>query len=161
MKTLVKGIAVLLLVGIGSTVSAQAYQSSVGGRLGTSFTGSYKMFISDQHALEGIVGFDRTSEGIPPFRVSSTSLVIGAFYEIHNDLDFEGVGFQWYYGFGGFVYLGDVTGIVPSGIIGLEYTMSDSPVNFFIDASPGLYIGNGGTDFDITGFIGARYILNR
>lgn len=161
MKTIMKGLVLLTVLGFTTSLSAQTYQSSVGARLGTSFTGTYKMFISETNALEGIVGYDRTSVGIPGFRVSSTSIILGAFYEIHNDLNIEGGGLQWYYGFGGLVYLGDVTGIVPSGIVGLEYTLKDSPVNFFIDASPGLYIGNGGTDFDISGFIGARYILNR
>lgn len=160
MKTLFKGLVIIAVLGITGELSAQSYQASVGARLGTSFAGTYKMFISETNALEGIVGLDRTSAGVPGFRVSTTSLVVGAFYEIHNNLDIEGQGLQWYYGFGGLVYLGDITGIVPSGIIGLEYTLQDSPVNFFIDASPGLYIGNGGSDFDISGFIGARYILN-
>lgn len=159
MKTAIKGFALIVTLCLCGDLSAQAYKSAVGARLGTSFTGSYKMFISETNALEGIVGLDRTSLGIPGF--SSTSLVLGAFYQIHKPLDLDGVGFTWYYGFGGFAYIGDFSGIVPSGIIGLEYTLEDSPVNFFIDASPGLYIGDGGSDFDITGFIGARYILNR
>lgn len=161
MKTAIKGFVFVLTLCFCADLSGQAYQSSVGARLGTSFTGSYKMFVSERNALEGIVGIDRTTVGAPFFRVSSTSLVLGAFYQIHNPLDLDGVGFSWYYGFGGFAYIGDISGIVPSGIIGLEYTLEDSPVNFFIDASPGLYIGDGGSDFDITGFIGARYILNR
>ena len=159
MKTFIKGSVLLIVLLFSGDIAAQAYQSSAGARLGTSFTGSYKMFISESNAIEGIVGIDRASTGL--LRQSTTSLLVGAFYQIHNPLDLEGVGFSWYYGFGGLVYLGDITGIVPSGIIGLEYTMSDSPVNFFIDASPGLYIGNTGSNLDIAGFIGARYILNR
>jgi len=159
MKTIFKGLLFFFVMSLSQDVSAQAYQAAIGARLGTSFTASYKMFISERNALEGIVGIDRTSVGNGIFRVSSTSLVVGAFYQIHNDFNFEGQGFQWYYGFGGLVYLGDATGIVPSGIVGVEYTLPDNPVNFFIDVSPGLYLGNGGSDFDISGFIGARYVL--
>ena len=120
------------------------------------------MFLNESSAIEAVVGFDRTG-GPTIFGVntSRTQFIVGGFYQIHNDLTLEGEGFQWYYGGGGYLSLGDATGIIPSGIVGLEYTLSDAPVNFFIDAIPGLYIGNGGTDFQINGALGARYILNR
>ncbi len=158
MKNIIKTIVILLVFTMSSNIQGQAYESAVGARLGTFFTGTYKTFIGENTALEGIVGFDRVGNSF----VGTTLFVVGAFYEIHNDLDLDGTNFQWYYGFGGFVSLGGGSSIiVPSGIIGLEYTMENSPVCFFIDAIPGLAIGNGVTDFDINGSLGARYILNR
>ena len=162
MKTIIKGLMVMLVTGFASDISAQAYQSAVGGRLGTFFTASYKTFINDNTAIEGIAGFDRRTESFLGVTVAgTTSFVVGAFYEIHNDLSLDGADFQWYYGFGAFAALGGGTGVIPSGIVGLEYTLSDTPVNFFIDVIPGLFIGEGGTDFQFNGTIGARYVINR
>jgi len=155
MKTMVKGLVMMLVFAFSSDISAQAYQSAVGGRLGTFFTASYKTFINDNTAIEGVVGFDRTSSTtntiFGPVTASSSTFIVGAFYEIHNDLDLDGAEFQWYYGFGAYAALGGGTGVIPSGIVGLEYTLSESPVNFFIDVIPGLYIGEGGTDFQFNG----------
>lgn len=154
MKNTIKSILVFAFIIISQSTNAQAYEAAVGGRLGSFFTGSYKMFVSESNAIEAIAGFDRVAD--------TNALVLGGFYQLHNDLNIETEDFQWFYGVGGFVSIvSGSTAIVPSGIVGIEYTMTDAPVNFFIDAMPGLAIGNGGTDFQINGSIGARYILSR
>jgi len=152
MQKNIKYIVVIAILSMAGTLQAQVYNSAVGARLGTFFTGSYKTFISESNALEAVVGFDGYG--------GRTSLLAGAFFQLHNDLNLDGAEFQWYYGFGGYVLLGDATGIAPSGIVGLEYTLKDAPVNFFIDAIPTLFLVSGASDFQINGSLGARYILN-
>ena len=163
MKNIIRTIVILLVFTVTSNIQGQAYESAVGARLGTFFTGTYKTFIGENTALEGVAGFDRVGGGSigGVSYGGATVFVLGAFYEIHNELDLDGTDFQWYYGFGGYIGLGSGGAIVPSGIIGLEYTMEDSPVCFFIDAIPGIAIASGGSDFQMNGSLGARYILNR
>lgn len=152
MKKLLIALTFLFSLGALETVNAQAYDSAVGVRLGNYFSGTYKKFISGSTALEGIVGLE--SEFDVDF------LILGAFYEIHNDLNVEGIDLQWYYGFGGYVLLGDANAFGPSGIAGLEYNLDNTRFSFFLDAIPTYLLFDGGSDFDINFAFGARYILN-
>lgn len=151
MKLVFKIVLFISLFTFSSFVSGQTYNASVGARLGTIFSGTYKAFVSEVTAFEAIAGFENVA--------GESYLLAGGFLEIHNPLSVNGSELSWYYGAGGYIALGEVTGIVPSGIIGLEYVLDDSPVNLFIDAIPSIFIG-GGSTFQLNGAIGARYILN-
>lgn len=154
MKKQLKLVAVLLgLMCFSSSSYAQSYDSGVGGRFGTLFTASYQKFINESAAFEAIAGVD--------FNVFQDIFVVGAFYKKYQDLGVEEAPIQWYYGAGAQVGFANSTIFGPGGIVGLEYTLSDTPVTFFIDAVPTLWFGKGGSDFDINGYVGARYILSR
>lgn len=149
MKYMDKWLVVLTLVfGCFSQISGQKYNSAAGISLGTHFAGDYKVFMTNTTALELIAGLN--SDG-------GANIVGGAFYEFMNTVP-DYPDFDWYYGFGGFIQIGDRTAIAPGAIIGLEYTMPDEPFNFFINLMPLIYFNSNG--FDVEGSIGARYIMN-
>lgn len=143
-------------------LTAQSYDSSVGARFGSPLMASYKTFISEKAALEGMVGFRSFS--------SYNWINVAAAYQIHNPIG-QLDGLSWYYGFGGSVYFwsfdnnfGTDESSVSLGIqgyIGLDYAFEDFPLNLSIDWVPTIFLngfGNGfGGDY---GALSARYILD-
>ena len=138
--------------------NAQDYGTGIGFRGGLSNGLTVKHFISSENAIEGILstrwhGFNITG-----------------LYEIHSQA-FDTPGLKWYYGFGGHLGFWDgryspwwddtdsytVLGI--DGIIGLEYSLADVPINVGIDWKPGLnlvgYTGFWGDELAIS----IRYIF--
>jgi hypothetical protein len=117
--------------------NAQDYETGLGLRVGTGVGFTVKHFINERSALEGLLttrwhGFDITG-----------------LYEKHA-MAFDVDHLQWYYGFGAHLgfYDGDyvewgapgstynVLGI--DGIIGLEYSFTEAPINVGIDLKPAL-----------------------
>ncbi len=124
-----------LVICIVTTSVAQDYNTGIGFRGGPFLGLTVKHFISERSALEGLLstrwkGFEITG-----------------LYEIHNQA-FDVDRLKWYYGVGGHLgfYNGDnttwgdignkykVVGI--DGIIGLEYSFDEIPINLSLDWKP-------------------------
>lgn len=162
MKKNLFSIIVLVLL-IQSLGMSQDFKSAAGLRLGSPTSVSYKTFISENSALEGYIGL--RNYGFTNF------INISAAYQIHKDLEVEEIeNLQWYYGFGGNLYLwtfdlgSGTTSFGVSAYAGLSYTFEDTPINvsvdwvptFFINGRDGYANGFGGT----YGSLAVRYILN-
>ena len=149
-----------LLLSLNYAASAQHYDRAVGLRGGLLTGVTYKQFVTDQAAVEGIMAWRWRG-----FEVTGL-------YEMHNPA-FEVDGLMWYYGAGGHVgfygnysrhpwydnsYRGGMT-VGIDGIIGLEYTFTDLPINISLDWKPELnvlgYFGFWGDE----GAVSVRYIF--
>lgn len=169
MKALRYFIFLALLVGLGYTASAQNYNSAIGARLGIPLSLSYKTFINENIAIEGVFGFrSRRFLG-----VGYTQFNVIGLAEIHNDVSSID-NLQWYFGGGagayftsfsnGFNFNGEDDGAFTlgiSGVVGAEYTISEAPVTLSVDWLPTFFINGFGSGFSAGyGAIGVRYILN-
>jgi hypothetical protein len=111
--------------------TAQNYRFAAGIRLSNSTPTlnsaiTAKYFATPTTAIEGIVSF-------------GSRFGLGALLEIHQP--FSKPGFGWFYGAGGYVGFQDHdTYLGPTGIIGLDYTFANAPVNLSIDWKPELDI---------------------
>lgn len=146
-----------------SEVQAQNYQTAVGARLGYPLSASLKHFITDNHALEGYVGFRGFS--------TYSWVAVGASYQIHNEIDAVD-GLAWYYGAGAAVsfwsydsiFVGDnsagtVFGI--QGYLGLDYTFANAPVNVSADWVPTFWLSGFSSGFGGGfGALAVRYIIS-
>lgn len=161
MKTKFLSLVASLML-IAAVSQAQEYNSAVGLRLGYPLSLSYKKFISERSALEGVVGF-RSYTGYSWFNV-------GAYYQIHNDIASVD-GLRWYYGFGANVYFwswdsnfvnpGSNLSIGVSGVLGLDYKFAEIPLNLSVDWIPTFFINGYGNGFGGGyGALAARYTLN-
>lgn len=129
---------------------AQDYARSVGirGLIGANAT--YKHFISNYSAFEGMVGF------------TFSNLYLAAVYEKHNAFKNEVPGLNWYWGAGAsLLFKSGSMGIGLVGAIGLDYSFRDLPLNLSIDWMPNIFL----TGYDAlqftSGGISIRYILER
>lgn len=171
MKTLRYSLFVLFFAGLSFTASAQNYSSAIGVRLGVPISASFKTFISENSAIEGIVGY--RSRKVLGF--GYTQLNILGLYQIHNDLSSVSSGLQWYYGAGAGVYIysfdngfnfageddGNL-GIGLSGNLGLEYVFDNTPICISADWIPTFFINGYGSGFGAGyGAFSIRYILGR
>jgi hypothetical protein len=161
MKTKVLSVFVLLFMFVAVS-QAQEYNSAIGLRLGTPLSVSYKKFISEQGAFEGVAGF-RSFAGYSWFN-------IGAYYQHHNEIASVN-GLRWYYGAGanvyfwsydsGFIDAGSSTSIGISGVLGLDYKFEDIPLNLSVDWIPTFFVNGYGNGFaGGYGALAARYTLN-
>ena len=144
-------------ISIVAFVSAQEYHTGIGIRAGFSSGLTIKHFKNRKVALEGLLttrrqGFDITG-----------------LYEVHNKA-FDTDHLNWYYGGG--VHIGFYNGNYVSwgnsgttytvvgldGILGLEYTFDEIPINLGIDWKPALNL-IGYTGFWSEGAISARYVF--
>jgi hypothetical protein len=155
---------ILLFSSLVYNSQAQDYKSAIGLRLGTPWSFSYKSFINERNALEGVVGF-KSSPYYSWFN-------IGGYYEHYTPIE-STEGLSWYYGGGLNIsfwtyddalpnssdYGSTVVGI--SGILGLDYKIKDTPLNLSIDWTPTVFI-SGYTDGFGGGYgaLGVRYVLN-
>lgn len=160
MKTKFYSIVLVLFI-MTTFVQAQDYNTAVGLRFGFPLSVSYKKFINDKAAIEGVAGF-RSFSGYSWFN-------IGGYYQIHNDLPSVN-GLKWYYGAGANVYfwsydsniVGDgSTSFGISGVLGLDYKFADIPLNMSVDWIPTFFLNGFGNGFNGGyGALSARYILN-
>ena len=150
----------LILFGLISVINAQDYNTGIGLRGGFENGLTVKFFTTEKVAYEFILssrwrGFEATG-----------------LYEVHN-VAFDTERLKWFIGFGGHIgfWNGDYThnywgtsgtnytvvGI--DGILGLEYSLKEIPVNFGIDWKPAFnFIGYSGFWGD-GGAISIRYIF--
>lgn len=136
----------------------QDYKSSVGGRLGTYVAASYTQFISEGRSFELLAGITR--------QANQSDFVFGGFYKLHRPASSQVPMLNWY--LGGGIYISsiedgesDKISLAPSAIIGLEYSLDHTPVNFFIDVSPYYDTGRSDSKLDMHANLGVRYVLSR
>jgi hypothetical protein len=150
-------LTIMTLTMIAAMASAQEYKTGIGVRAGFSSGLTIKHFLSRNAAFEGLLttrwqGFDITG-----------------LYEIHNQA-FDVKQLSWYYGGG--AHLGFYNGTYVSwghngtaytilgidGVLGLEYTFIELPINIGIDWKPALnligYVG-----FWSEGAFSVRYVF--
>lgn len=148
----------VLVVSIVIMASAQDYKTGVGIRGGLSYGLTLKHFLNEKAAVEGLLqtrwsGFDITG-----------------LYEIHAQA-FEVEKLRWYYGGG--AHIGFWNGTYVSwgaagtsytligidGILGIEYTFSEAPLNIGLDWKPAINL-TGHTGFwPDGGAISIRYVF--
>lgn len=120
-----------MLLCFAQHASAQDYRFGAGLRLSnssptinSSVTGKY--FVTNRSAVEGLVSF-------------GSRFGMGALLEIYQP--FAAEGFSWFYGGGVYVGFQDKqTYLGPQGILGLEYTFKNAPINLSLDWKPELDI---------------------
>ena len=157
-------VACFLFIG-KSSAQVQDYKSAIGLRLGYPLSLSYKTFINDKAALEGIVGF-RSYAYYSWFN-------IGALYQHHMDIQSVD-GLAWYVGGGANAFFWSYDNkyypnssdfssfsVGISGCIGLDYKFGNIPLNLSLDWVPtfsfgGEFLNNFQSAY---GGLSARYVL--
>ena len=141
---------VLVLLVSTSQLRAQAeYERALGLRLGGGVGVTYVM-----------PAWGNYVELIGEFRFSDNGyLAVGALYELkYSFFDVEGM--DWYFGGGANVGISDGNfGVGVDGIIGLEFTLNQAPLNIGIDWKPGFDLINE-ADYLSDGAISVRYVFN-
>ena len=162
MKMKTKFFSVVLMMFLFASLSqAQDYKSAIGLRFGYPLSISYKTFVSEKGAFEGVAGF-RSFSGYSWFNV-------GAYYQHNNEIASVN-GLKWYYGAGANIYfwsydtgfVGDgSTSIGISGVLGLDYKFADIPLNVSVDWIPTYFVNGFGSGFGGGyGALAGRYTLN-
>ena len=149
--------AVALFFGLSSynEVKAQTYATAAGLRLGVSTGVTFKHFIKDDLALEGIL------------HSKWRGLLITGLFEVHKNIR-EVRGLRWFYGGGAHIgswnyrnrtpieYQGrTVVGI--DGIIGLDYMFDDLPLNLSLDYKPAFNLITSGGFWGTETALSVRY----
>lgn len=150
-------VTLLILASMAQTVQAQDYESSLGGRLGTYISLSFTNYLSEGKSLEFLGGLTREA--------NQSDYILGAYYRIHNPVSSTVPTLNWYYGLGILLNLqnrfGNNASATPAGIIGMEFTLDHSPVNFFIDLSPYFDFSDNDNSLYLHASLGVRYIMKR
>ncbi len=144
-----------LAISIVALASAQDYKTGVGLRGGFSQGLTLKHFVGEKSALDGLLttrwgGFEITG-----------------LYEIHNQA-FDVEHLNWYYGFGAHIgsynasnvswgTSGIIIGI--DGILGMEYSFSEAPINVGIDWKPAFNLVGNSHFWGDGGALSIRYIF--
>ena len=144
------------------------FKSAVGLRLGWPTSLSYKMFLNESAAVEGMLGYRNYGFGV-------SMISLDAAYQIHQDIQLESMeGLQFYYGGGaginrwtadGYNGEGGASAVLFSvkGYAGLSYTLDNIPLNISIDAIPSYYFGGSFDTLSAFGVglaVAARYVIN-
>lgn len=148
--------AVLLAVILTFTVNAQDYKTSIGLRAGVPYGISVKHFLSETNAVEGILasrwgGF----------------VVTGIYENEHWTGEYPGL--NWFWGVGAHVGFWDNSPYISAinrgavigadGIVGLEYTFDEIPLNLSLDLLPSInLLGSSGWN-GINGALSMRYVF--
>lgn len=128
---------IFFITATAAMLNAQDYKTGLGFRIGTGAGLTVKHFFTEKKAFEGLL--------ITRWH----SFDITGLYEVHNEA-FDTDKLKWFYGGGAHIgfYNGDyvewgypgstasVLGI--DGIIGLEYTFDEAPINLGLDLKPAL-----------------------
>jgi hypothetical protein len=126
----------LLSVIILHTAKAQDYKSAIGGKVGYGLIATYKTFLNEKSAIDVFGG------------IRWGGLAAGAYYEMHTPIKTVDR-LKWYWGLGGSFTTWNY-GIIgfsdsyyelgASGVIGLDYTFEDYPINASVDYAPTIVI---------------------
>jgi hypothetical protein len=156
MKKLLVALVFVLLIGL--TVNGQDYKTSLGLRAGVPWGVTVKHFFSKANAVEGILA--SRWQGFVVTALLENEHWTGAY-----------PGFNWFWGAGAHVgfwdagnnpnlnssYTGSVIGL--DGILGLEYTFDEIPLNLSLDILPTVnLIGSTGWG-GINGALSIRYVF--
>ena len=151
---------IIALLSASFMSTAQNYELAAGLRGGFGYGVTGKYFISDNAAVEGIVNSLWKNNGF----------IITGLYEIHTSaFDIDEI--KVYYGGGAHIGFwssggkwidpdGDEGGTIigVDGILGIEYTFLDIPINVSIDWKPAINFTSNGLWFG-SGAFSARYIF--
>lgn len=137
MKTLRNVMAVCMAVIFVVGANAQDYKSSIGAKLGYGLVASYKTFLNENNAIDIFGG------------IRWGGLAAGAYYEFHKPIKSVDR-LKWYWGLGGsfttwdYGYSGydSYYELGVSGVLGLEYTFDDLPLNASIDWAPTIVVAD-------------------
>lgn len=151
-------IIAMMAIGFSSLGIAQDYNTGVGLRAGFTSGLTVKHFLGSKSAIEGIFG------------TRWHGVELTGLYEIHNRA-FDTDRFTWFFGFGAHIgfwdgdhtYWGDhdtnYTVVGLDGILGLEYSFVEVPINLSLDWKPSFNVV-GNTDFWADGgALSIRYIF--
>lgn len=164
MKSILFSVFVTVLLCVG-TAQAQDYKSAIGGKLGYGLIASYKTFLNERAAID-VFGGLRWGNG----------LAAGAYYLNHTPI--ESIDrLHWYWGVGGsfttwdygIIGLDNYYELGVSGVLGLDYSFSDLPLNISLDWAPTIVLAD---SYDVAGSsisrfrsgygaLSVRYILNQ
>lgn len=152
---------VLMMFLFSSFIQAQDYKSAIGAKLGYGLIASYKTFLNEKAAVDIFGG------------IRWGGLAAGAYYLNHTPIK-SVERLTWYWGFGGSFTTWDFGvsdtyyEIGVSGVLGLDYTFDEIPLNVSVDWAPTFVVAD---SWDFTGSynrfrsgygaLTARYILNR
>ena len=158
---LLKSIVLLFIIFLYSSQSADAqdYDKSIGLRLGTYVGASFTAYTSSNKSIEVIAGLTR--------QANQSDYIFGGFYKYHLTISSDIPTLNWYSGLGVMLFLEEENGsnkvnIAPGGIVGLEYTLEHTPVNFFIDVNPHYKVNsNSNSKFNIHANLGVRYVISQ
>ena len=152
-------LAAVVLLLISASVGAQDYKTSLGLRVGYPYGATVKHFLSKTDAIEGIIG---SSYG---------GLTVTGLYE-NEHWTGKYPGLNWYWGLGAHVgfwdaaanphisdvtYNGAVIGV--DGVLGLEYTFDDFPLNLSLDLLPSFNLIGDTNWGGIYGALSVRYVF--
>lgn len=146
-----KSVLLITTILLGFAANAQ-YKQAIGLRFGLPSGLTYKTFISDKNAVEGVLHL-------------GNGIGLTGLYQIHNQA-FGVNNLNWYYGFGGHVHATNrsfgaygngwrVSGnnnrpldgsidLGINGVLGLEYTLQEIPLVFALDVSPIIGLSSAG-----------------
>lgn len=156
MKKLIIGLS--LIISLGLTLNAQEYKTSLGLRAGVPYGLTIKHFPGKSNAIEGILA------------IRWQGFIATALFE-NEHWTGQYPGFNWFWGLGAHVgfwdagnnpnlnqtYYGSVIGV--DGILGLEYTFDEIPLNLSLDLLPTVnLIGSTGWG-GINGALSIRYVF--
>ena len=150
-------LTMIMFTAVAMMVNGQDYKTGIGLRVGPASGFTVKHFLNEKNALEGLLttkwhGWDFTG-----------------LYEVHH-LAFDTENLRWFYGGGAHIgfYNGDhvewgtpgtTTGVLGiDGIIGIEYTFDEAPINLGLDIKPALNL-IGYTGFWAEFGLSARYVF--
>jgi len=128
---------------------AQNYESAAGIRGGTGATISYKNFLGQTLAMEGILGsFDYDFFG--------TAILL----EKHIDANLGRL--QWYWGLGPYLtFAKNFTGFGAMGALGADISFGSLPINISLDWTPRFRLSGAKAKlFGASAGVGIRYIIN-
>jgi hypothetical protein len=146
-------LTLIFTVSIIALLSAQDYKTGVGLRGGFSSGLTLKHFVSHKSAFEGIIAMNIGN---------SNGFELTGLYEIHNQA-FDVEHLKWYYGVGAHIGTWDNNSssynVGIDGILGIEYSFSEAPINIGLDWKPVFnVVGNNGLHAD-GGALSIRYIF--
>jgi hypothetical protein len=132
MKIFVAALLFIVMALMDKSAQAQDYRMALGARIssgGPAVNNSitFRYFLNDQAALEGMASFDPGA--------------IGLLYEVFrpvNNLE----GFKWFFGAGAYGGFGNGQYLGAQGIIGLDYKFNNVPINLSVDWKPELNLVN-------------------
>lgn len=144
MKKLFTVLAVCFAIVATTCAQKQALGLRVGGGSYFGAEVSYQKELSSANRLEADLGLE-----------SSGAALTGVYQWVWG-LDQIAEGVKWYAGVGAGLRLADNIGAGINGQIGIEYTLQELPLQFSLDARPGLYFGNS-YGFGAGAALGIRY----
>ena len=147
--------SIVLVVGLSTAAYAQDYNTGIGLRGGTGWGVTLKHFVSKRNAFEGF------------FYAYNQGFNLTGLYQYHS-MAFDVDNLRWYFGFGAHIgsynysnpkYKNDNNSFVlgVDGILGIEYTFTEAPINIGLDWNPNLNLTGRSGFYPGFGAISIRY----